>query len=342
MRYGERARATQAQFRRSLPNEARSPDDPVGLRNGHLLALGYEAYNLYPGIRDTIGPFFASRGVKWWTSARSGDVGEDHPTRNLASSQIACVNTLYPLAAHPEVLLAFARALDPEVESLLPIPDPLGNPPSLVEFEWVGWSAPIEGGRVTRGANQTSADALLLTRTARGVRALVIEWKYCEEYRYPEDKGVGPSGQTRLRRYTGRYEAPDSAFRADIPVAEFLFEPYYQLFRLRLLADELVRSGIGPGQRVDDAAVIVVCPTGNEDYLRPVARTPLARRFPAAGTVHAVMQATLKDPAGVRHVGIREAMREVFDAAWAANLGDWLNYHAARYQGWGLPDPPER
>lgn len=333
MRYGERVRLVQAQFRRTLPEAARTPTDVLGQRHGHLLALGAELHNLMPEIRgdDGVVPFFRSRGIHWWSSPRSGDVGVGHPTRNLASSQIACVNTLFPLAADPPALLAFARGLDPEVEELLPIPDPLGNPPSRVEFEWVGWSTPLEGGRVNRGANQTSTDALLLGRTSRGVRALFIEWKYAEEYRYPEDKGLGPSGRTRRARYTDRYLAADSSFRGDVPLAELLFEPYYQLMRLRLLADDVVRTGLSPTQPVDDAVVIVVGPEANDDYLRPFPHTPLARRFPETANVVEILRRLAKDPRAFRFVDDTRARRAAFDARAASRGFDWWNYLAARY-----------
>ncbi len=348
MRYAERARIRQAQFRRTLPEAARTPTDALGLRHGHLLTLGAELHNLAPSIRgdDGVVPFFRARGIQWWTSSASGDVGQGHPTRNLASSQVACVNVLFPLAAEPAALLAFARAIDPEITELVPIPDPRDNPPSLVDFEWVGWSAPLEGGRITRGANQTSTDALIVGRTPRGVRALVIEWKYTEAYRSPQDKGAGDSGRTRLDRYTDRYHAADSSFRGDVPLPELLFEPYYQLMRLRLLADEVVRSGLSPTLPVADATVVVVAPSANEDYLRPWPATPLARRFPEAQTVVEVLQGLAKDPATFRFVDVDVARHAAFEPMFAAGKLEWSNYLAARYGGdirppdWSPATPP--
>lgn len=335
MRYGERVRIRQAQFRRTLPEEARTPTDALGLRRGHLLALGAELHNLAPSIRGDEGvvPFFRSRGIRWRTSSRSGDLGQGHPSRDLTSSQVACVNFLFPLLTEPPALLAFARAIDPEITELLPIPDAGGNPPALLELEWVGWSASPEGGRAARGADQTRADALLLARTARGVRALLIDWKYAEDYRSAGDKGLGASGRARLDRYSGRYHAPDSSFRGDVPISELLFEPSYQLLRLRRLADEVVRSGLSPACPVDDAMVVVIAPTANEDYLRPARRTPLARRFPEARTVIEILQALSKDPAAFRFVDVDLARYLTFDAMFAAGKLDWSNYLAARYGG---------
>ncbi len=336
MRFGAIARAQQATFRATLPAPARTPTDDKGRRHGHLLALGHEHENLIPELRGPGGAvdFFASRGIKWWRNGRSGDQpGVAGPTRNLASSQVACVNFLLPLARRPAALLAFLRQVDPEVVAVEPIPDPKGRPPALVEFEWVGWSAPIEGGRISRGAMQTSADAVVLGRTASGLRAFVFEWKYCEEYLRPDDKGAGSSGDTRRRRYQGRYAASDSAFRGDVPLDEFLFEPFYQLMRLRLLADEIERSGLGPDVEVSDARVVVVCPAANRDYLLAVPGTHLARRHPSLPTVEFSMQATLHDPRGIQVATSEALVAGLRASAEARSLGSWLNYHARRY-GW--------
>jgi len=334
MPFSADARAQQARYRATLPEAARTPGDDKGLRHGHLLALGHEHENLIPELRGDGGAddFFRARRIKWWRSGRSGDAkGQDGPTRNLASSQVACVNFLLPLARRPAALLALVRQLDHEVVAVEPIPDPLGAEPALVEFEWVGWTAPIEGGRVSRGAMQTSADALVLGRTAAGLRAFVFEWKYCEEYLRPDDKGAGSSGDTRRRRYQVRYAAEDSAFQGDVPLDEFLFEPFYQLMRLRLLADEVERSGIGPGLAVADARVVVVCPAANRDYRLAVPSTPLARRFPTLATVEAIMQATLRDPAGISVASSEALVAGIRASDQAANLADWLDYHALRY-----------
>src|SRR5438309_2298199 len=101
MAFGEVARAQQARFRSTLAAEPQRPTDDKGLRHGHLLALGHELENLIPSLRGESGAlsFFRERGIKWWRNSRSGDTNDsDGPTRNLASSQVACVNFLLPLA----------------------------------------------------------------------------------------------------------------------------------------------------------------------------------------------------------------------------------------------------
>lgn len=227
-RFGSTARRQQASFRSTLSIEAQQPVDDKGKRNPHLLAHGHELENLYPGLRGADGAlaFFAERGIQWWTSARSGDRVRDGsyvgPTRNLASSQVSCVNFLLPLASIPGALLALLQKLDADVVEVETIVDGAGRS-SPVEFEWVGRHEPLEGGRITRGANQTSVDALLVARTAAGRRAYLLEWKYCERYPNPTDKGAGRSGGTRKARYRHLYAAPESSFNGELSFEELLF-----------------------------------------------------------------------------------------------------------------------
>ena len=138
------AKRQQSKFRMTLSAEARQPTDDKGKRNGHLIALGHEIQNLYPSLRGDDGalPFFRDRKIKWWTNARSGDRPLDKwfsgPTRNMASSQIACVNYLLPLAKIREAITHFLRAIDDDVLGVVPIVDE-GGRESPVEFEWVGY-----------------------------------------------------------------------------------------------------------------------------------------------------------------------------------------------------------
>ena len=82
------AKERQACFRSTSPTiskEGRSRNHPQ-----HVLASGYKEENLSPAIRGKNGArqFFKVRRIKW-----------DNPL-NMASSQIACVNFLLPLAFH--------------------------------------------------------------------------------------------------------------------------------------------------------------------------------------------------------------------------------------------------
>ncbi len=239
--FGTRERRRQARFRNESPTVSaagRSPTDDKGRRHGHLLALGCEEENLYPPLRGERGAsrFLRDRRIKWWSSSRSGDrSGGVRPTRNLASSQLACINFLLPLANEPTALAAALSAIDDDIVGIASIEDPDAGTKSLVEIEWIGLNHALEGpGQKTRGANTTSIDALVVAETASGRRAYLIEWKYVEEYRR-QYLGDGSKGATRLERYSEAYAA-SPFLPVSTPVTAWFYEPFYQIMRQRLLS----------------------------------------------------------------------------------------------------------
>ena len=333
--FGKVARKHQADFRASsssISEQGRTPSDDKGRRHGHLLATGYEDENLYPSLRGEAGVrrFFAERRIKWHRTSRSGDVpGEDGPTRNMASSQVACVNFLLPIACLPGALEAVIGAIDDDVEGIVDIRHEGRSSP--VEFEWIGLPRSLECG-TGRGANNTSVDAFLIAETETGRRAYLMEWKYVEEYR-SADKGEGSQGNTRRRRYSQQYSDDASAFISDqVPMGELLYEPFYQLMRLRLLADRMMaRKELD----VTSAKVVVVVPGENSAYRERITSPPLAQRFRHLGTVSDVMRATLKDPestfASVCPSVLVDAVERECGSDSAAQ--EWVAYQRERYVG---------
>ena len=323
-------------FRNTSPTVSaggRSPHDARGRRYSYLLALGYEEENLYPGLRGRDGAlqFFANRGLSWWQAARaSGDTsGGSRPTRNMASSQIACVNFLLPLVDIPGALAAVLRAIDDDVTDAEDIPDERdGALMSPVEFEWFGQGQSLEGSR-TRGAFSTSVNAFMVASTPRGRRAYLLDWRYVDD---PTggDLGRGRPGETRRRRYSGRYAAESSSFNNLVPLDDLLFNPFYQIMRFRLLADRMVTNReLG----VSEAKVVVVVPEENLAFRHKITSPQLAHRFPRARTVDDVVRAVLNRPdvaySSVCPSALANAVREQCgDAA-----SDWEQYHRARY-GW--------
>ncbi|MCY4498156.1 MAG: hypothetical protein OXC14_12810 [Rhodospirillaceae bacterium] len=333
--FGMRERHRQATFRNESPTisvEGRSPNDDKGRRHGHLLALDYEEENLCPVLRGEEGAsrFLRDRGIKWWSSSRSGDrSGGTRPTRNLASSQVACINFMLPLAGEPDALAAALSAIDDDVDGNACIKNPATGTNSLVEIEWIGLDHALEGPQhKTRGANTTSIDAFLVAETASGRRAYLIEWKYVEDYR-TRYLGDGSRGATRLRRYTDAYAAspffPDST-----PVTAWFYEPFYQSMRQRLLADRMVRKG---EHDVRDAKVVVVVPECNRAYRERITSPALAKEFAHARTVAEVMQVATTSPgAGFACVSpgmLAEAVRR----RCGTGVAEWSEYLSARY-GW--------
>ena len=327
------AQKQQAYFRRTsstTSERARSPseNDDVARRHGHVLAAGCEDENLYPPLRGEAGArrFFKERKIKWWRDRRSGDAaGQDGPTRNMASSQVACVNFMLPLAAIPGALAAAIGAIDDDVKSIVDIHHEGRTSP--VEFEWIGLGKSLEGG-TTRGAANTSVDAFVIADAGAGRRAYLMEWKYFEENKSGDDKGAGASGETRKRIYSPLYNK-SSAFTGEVPMSELLYEPFCQLMRLRLLADRMVAKGeLG----VTDTKVVVVVPEGNSGYRERIRDQPLTERFPNK-TVSDVMRATLKRPDATSAMVCPSVLVAAIERKCGSEdaVRDWVAYQRERY-----------
>ena len=335
------AKIRQQDFRDGSPtvsDDARQPADDKGQRNPHLLALGCEEENLYPGIRGRGGAidFFGERDIRWGKSSSSGDgTAAVVPTRNMASSQVACVNFLLPLAAIPGALTAALRSLDNDVRSVVDIRH--GGLSSPVEFEWLGIPHSLEGGN-TRGALNTSIDAFLLAETSSGGRrAYLLEWKYVEQYlaTRADFKGEGKAGDTRRRRYQHLFRAPFSSFNpaAAPELDDFLYEPFFQIMRQRLLADRMVERR---ELNVDDAKVVIVVPEENWAYRtvadgRCTTSPALTRRFRHLGTVEAVMRAFLRDPDAQFAIVAPSLLLESVVRSLPDETVEWANYWHERY-----------
>jgi len=337
--FGTLARRSQGRFRDESPSvspPARVPSELRGRLHSHLLAPGYEQENLMPQLRGPAGAidFFRSRGIQWHKTSASGDnTATEGPTRNLASSQVCCVNFLLPLANLPGPLESLLGALDTDAKRVLPItyPQDGGSLSSLVEFEWVGLTTPLEGDVPhVRGAKVTSVDALILADLQTGGRrAYLLEWKYVEAYS-GEYLGDGRKGATRLRRYTGPYQTPSSPFRPEVPIREWLYDPFYQIMRLFLLGQKMADEGeLG----VTEAVVVVVCPEENIAYRNRITSTRLHARFADATTVAEVVHRAIHDPSRFC-LASQDALLRAIAASHGSELGHWIAYHRDRY-GWG-------
>ncbi len=333
--FGITGRRQQAHFRdtsETISPEGRVPSDDKGQRHGHLLALGHEADNLYPALRGDPGvlQFFRERRIKWWRDTnRTGDTrGGDGPTRNMASSQIACINFLLPLVEIGGALAAVLRAIDGGVKDIVAIEHQETVAP--VEFEWIGLGGPLEEGAApTRGANTTSVDAFMVAETDAGRRAYLLEWKYVEEYPTRNNYlGNGSRGDTRRRRYSSLYSAEYSSFNGSTPMDELLYEPFYQLMRQRLLADRMVNNGeLG----ITDAKVVAVVPKDNTAYRERITSPPLAQRFPNLNTVSDVFSATLKRPDEAYNIFCPSTLIAAVERDCGDAAAEWVKYQRERY-----------
>ena len=182
--------------------------------------------NLWPGIRDDAIDYFRRNTISWW-----GGVG-DSPTGHLLSSQVACVNHLYPLRQRPELATALLAGLDAEIVAAEKLDD------GYVAFELIGPRQYLKERGFTRGAHCTSVDGAMIGRTSTGERRLfLIEWKYTESYA-KEDKYI----PARAKVYDDHITEKLSPF-APVDPRHLYFEPFYQLMRQTLLGSLLAGNG---------------------------------------------------------------------------------------------------
>jgi hypothetical protein len=243
----------------TLSEDARRDGVYRGRARPFCLPLEHAEENLYPGIRTSALAYTARHGIGW----HHGRDGK--PSNHMCSSQVCCVNFMFPFANQPQALAELLRPVYPGLQRMLPIEDGL-----YVALEWIGeenYLGERVAGRRTRGANCTSADAAVMFERTDGTQQIVlIEWKYTESYgrtclRYSK------SGTDRLGIYLPLLERDDCPIDRDfLPDWDALFyEPFYQLMRQQLLAHEMERAReLG----TDLVSVLHIAPAHNADFLR--------------------------------------------------------------------------
>ncbi|MFC7738941.1 hypothetical protein ACFQX4_24820 [Roseomonas sp. GCM10028921] len=227
----------------------------------------HKALNLAPSIRDEAIAYFASRGIVWHQHAN-----------HALSSQVSCLNFLMPLATRPKLLArVIGEALNLPSPTMLEIERGPDGRPWFVGFEWIGRADYLnEAGRSgarTRGANATSADAVVRFDNQGRIETVLIEWKYTESYGAP----IPPNGnKVRLSRYSDLVFAPVGPVRADLGLAigDFFWEPFYQLLRQQTLAFRMQAAHENGAERV---RVLHISPSANHALHRVTA--PVLRRF---------------------------------------------------------------
>jgi Restriction Endonuclease associating with ARP len=237
----------------------------AGSDDSHILPMERAGEGLYEGFRQDAIDYFSDYSIKWWLSEQEATERKktrftEHPTGHLTSSQLACVNHLEPARTDEALALQIARAIDPTLRRVLPIPDEGG----FVAFEWLPTKDLLnESSRRTRGANVTSLDALMLGERSNGDAViLAIEWKYLETYGHRKVAQVSPAGTDRLARYKTLLEDPGCPIKPGDPLRLF-YEPYYQLMRQTLLAWQLTRFPPDDWPEVGDWLHVHVIPAGH-------------------------------------------------------------------------------
>ncbi len=304
--------------------DAVQPGMYKGKPRAFCLPAAHAEENLHPLIHTDAIPYFADRHIRWHDG-----IGEA-PSNHLCSSQVACVNTLWPLTTNPDLLARVFHPFLPHIQDVLPFDAdghlPNGNVPFLA-FEWIGTQNYLgERSWGTRGANATSADFAFCFRRTDGRTQLVLgEWKYTERYskQLPSPEALNATRLSTYREAFARWQAQ----QPDLPPYEgFFVEPFYQLLRLTLQAQEMERLG---ELAADIVSVVHVAPRANQDFSHNI--TSLALRQYGSTVSEAWSGIAPRD----RFVPIQtEHLLTAIEQVAPGTLEPWSRYLLQRYGWW--------
>jgi hypothetical protein len=296
-------------FAAALPGEAGFEG------SAYRLAPDNRLFNLNPAIRDMAARYFGENAIAWHQHAAHG-----------LSSQICCLNFLMPLATRPDMLARLVQsATGGPLPEMLPVETGPDGTPWFVGFEWIGRKDYLNEwprtGTPKRGANVTSADAVLRFRQAGKLETLLVEWKYTESYGPAPDPKREPE---RLRRYQALAFAPFGPMRNDagLKLTELFWEPFYQLFRQQLLAARMQIEHEDGAERV---RVLHIAPAANLKLRRVT--SPALRALD--GDAFDIYRQLLVEPQDF----VSRSTESLFAPLIADAPGDdpWANYLSERY-----------
>lgn len=225
-------------------------------RNRHYeFVLSNSNNNLYSPVRDNILDYFKNNNIAWWNGKL---------TNHTLSSQVSCLNHLFPIRENKNSVLSMVKNFYPDIVDVLLIPTDQYNP-AYIQFEAVSNVDHLNEKNLTRGRNCTSIDALIYGQNKDGEKILIaIEWKYVELYGN-EDKASGERGSTRKKRYTDLINNSQQ-LRAENHNT-FYHEPFYQLMRQTLWAEQMIAHSDDEIIKADGYIHIHVIPKENKELL---------------------------------------------------------------------------
>ena len=302
------------------------------------LADDYSSENFYKTIRVSAIEYFKARNITWHDGLEKRRV----PSNHLCCSQSCCINFLFPLVKRPDIIKTIFSHYYPEFATSLPL---TGDKPltdgtyPFIAFEWIGTrdylgEAKRKGMLRTRGANFTSADFAFRFRENNGRIHLVLgEWKYTEEYGRSY-KGSGRAGEVRKNNYINFFSDQSGIFSAiddrEKLYDSLFYEPFYQLMRLQLLAQEM-ETHEEKEMDADIVSVLHICPEANNEFRKNVASDYLEDKSPEKGVLEIWKELVPEDK--FLSISVEELLNTIQDTSMDER--EWLDYLKTRY-GWSL------
>ncbi len=310
-------------------NKAQHEGTYNGKPRSFCLADDCSSENLYGNIRDSAIEYFETRKIPWHDGLEKRRI----PSNHLCCSQSCCVNFFYPMVSQPALLKSVFENYYP-LSNPLPInmDDPLqdGSSPFLA-FEWIGIDNYLgetmrKGANRTRGANFTSADfTFRFKRNDDKIQIVLGEWKYTEYYAQ-SDKGTNEVRKNNYRKAFYRNGGIFMGNNEDI-YGSLFFEPYCQLMRLQLLAQEMQEAR---EMGADLVTVLHICPEANNEFRQKVTSPKLREMYPGKDTLEVWKELVPENK--FKSISVENFLDTIVEYTGSENR-EWAEYLKVRY-GW--------
>lgn len=297
MKYRESQRNKAVELRNKL---FRDPGNGIFMGKEREFVLEDPILNLWEGIRFDAVDYFRRNNISWWKGKT------EEPSGHLLSSQIACINHLYFLRQRQDAATHILKNIDSDVDKACVVDD------GFVEFEFIGEKQYLKERGFTRGANCTSVDAVMIGLLKTGEKRLyLIEWKYTEEYA-SEDKYI----PERASVYDPLLTSSDSPFIDTVDVRGFYFEPFYQLMRQTLLAEQCVKNN---DHGVASYRHLHIVPEENVEL-----KTKITSTYFSGRDIHEVWMNTLKNKSNFIPISPKEYIEPVKSLKDTLSITEYL------------------
>jgi hypothetical protein len=243
----------------------------------NLVLLNNGENNLYSEIKEDVISYFHKNKISFWTCEKIGEKDDKKPTCHTLSSQITCLNHLFPLRNDKNAVLSIAQKICPEITEVIEITSDKYSP-AYIAFEVVSDIDHLKEKCSLRGKFCTSIDALIYAKHKNGKKVILpIEWKYAEFYndkdfsiedRPYKPKGNEERGKERLRRYSDFItQSTQLETLPNYRSSVYFFDPFYQLMRQTLWAEQMKAYSGKETIKSDDFIHVHVIPQENKDLL---------------------------------------------------------------------------
>lgn len=267
------------------PYFLRDKNNPTGIWLPKADLLMNSKNNFYPQIADEVILYFALNSISFHHLEGDTDVGFCIPSGHTLSSQIACLNHLYPLRYDKEAVLSIAKQINSEIVDVMQIESDTFLP-GFISFEVISNIDHLNetkgSQKLTRGTMCTSVDALIYGKLKDDNKIIIpIEWKYTENYhedgKIDKDYSIEKRGKEkegkgneRLHRYSDLINCSEqlSLKEDDYKSSVYFFEPFYQLMRQTLWAEQMIANKKTETTKAEKFIHAHIIPNENKELLQ--------------------------------------------------------------------------